>query len=34
MNRNKLPLDPRHLGVPYGVAKMISERIACPAERS
>jgi hypothetical protein len=25
MDQNELPLEPRHLGVPLGVAKMISE---------
>jgi hypothetical protein len=28
MNRIKLPLEPRHLGIPLGVAKMISEPMA------
>jgi hypothetical protein len=25
MDRNELPFEPRHLGVPYGASKMISE---------
>jgi hypothetical protein len=25
MDQNKLPLDPRHVGVPSGVSKMISQ---------
>jgi hypothetical protein len=27
MDRKKLPLEPRHLGVPSGASKTISERI-------
>jgi hypothetical protein len=27
MERNELPLDPRHVGVPSGVSKMISQPI-------
>jgi hypothetical protein len=32
MDWNELPLDPRHLGVPSGAPKMISEPIACSAQ--
>jgi hypothetical protein len=31
MERNKLPHEPRHLGVPSGVCKMISEPMVCLA---
>ena len=30
-DRNKTPHDPRHLGVPSGVSKMISEPMVCSA---
>jgi hypothetical protein len=32
MDQNELPLDPRHLEVPSGVPKTISEAIACSAQ--
>jgi hypothetical protein len=32
MDRNKLSLEPRHLGVPSGTAKMISEQMVCLEE--
>jgi hypothetical protein len=32
MDQNELPLDPRHLGVPSGMPKMIYEPIACSAQ--
>jgi hypothetical protein len=32
MERNKLPLEPRHLGVPSGVCKVISEPMVCLAQ--
>jgi hypothetical protein len=32
MDRNKLPLDPRQLGVPSGASKMISNPIVCLAQ--
>jgi hypothetical protein len=28
-DRNELPLEPRHLGVPLGASKMISEPMVC-----
>jgi hypothetical protein len=31
-DRNELPLEPRHLGVPSGVSKMIFELIVCLAQ--
>jgi hypothetical protein len=30
--RKKIPHDPRHLGVPLGVSKMISESVVCSAQ--
>jgi hypothetical protein len=32
MDRNELPLEPCHLGVPSGVCKMISEPMVCLAQ--
>jgi hypothetical protein len=32
MDRNELPLEPRHLGVTSGVSKMISEPMVCLAQ--
>jgi hypothetical protein len=32
MDRNKIPHDPRHLEVPLGVSKMISEPMVCLAQ--
>jgi hypothetical protein len=32
MDRNELPFEPRHLGVPFGASKMISEPVVCLAE--
>jgi hypothetical protein len=32
MNRNELPFEPRHLGVPCGVSKMISKTMVCLAQ--
>jgi hypothetical protein len=32
MDRNELPLDPRHLGVPSGVPKMISMPVVHSAQ--
>ena len=29
MDRNELPLEPRHLGVPSGACNMISEPVVC-----
>ena len=31
-DRNEIPLDPRHLGVPSGASKMISEPMVCSAQ--
>ena len=31
-DRNEIPLDPRHLGVPSGASKMISEPMVCLAQ--
>jgi hypothetical protein len=32
MDRNELPLEPRHLGVPSGASKMIYEPMVCLAQ--
>jgi hypothetical protein len=32
MDQNELPLEPRHLEVPSGASKMISQRMACLAQ--
>ena len=32
MDQNEIPHDPRHLGVPSGATKMISEPMACSAQ--
>jgi hypothetical protein len=32
MDRNELPLNPRQLGVPSGVSKMISKPMVCLAQ--
>ena len=32
IDQNEIPLDPRHLGVPSGVSKMISEPMVCSAQ--
>jgi hypothetical protein len=32
MERNKLPVEPRHLGVPSGVCKVISVPMVCVAQ--
>ena len=32
MDPNNLPLEPRHLGVPLGPSKMISEPMVCLAQ--
>jgi hypothetical protein len=31
MDRNKLPFDPHHVGVPLGASKIISEHMVCSA---
>jgi hypothetical protein len=32
MDRNKLPFEPRHQGVPSGATQMISEPVVCLVE--
>jgi hypothetical protein len=32
MDQNEIPLEPRHLGVPSGASKMISEAVVCSTQ--
>jgi hypothetical protein len=32
IDQNEIPHDPRHLGVPSGASKMISEAVVCLAQ--